>query len=238
MDKALLQAKPQVRLSAPDYVIDQLKQAMAEKRLKPGDRLPAETELEALYGVSRGSIRQAMKALEMLGVVTIRPGDGTYVNNEISQKSFNPLIFALLLSNPTTQMISDARYAMERDILELILDDETRVQTAISLLRENLARHQALIDADASADELTENDLAFHRILSDACGNLVLKTVYEYVLEAFRNMIVATTASQMEADAHVTIRDHGRIVDAIEQRDYAQAKLAVKASSKSWYDLM
>ena len=76
MDKVSLQAKPQIRLSAPDYVIEQIKQALAEGRLKPGDRLPAETELEVLFGVSRGSIRQAMKSLEMLGVVTIRPGDG------------------------------------------------------------------------------------------------------------------------------------------------------------------
>ena len=238
MDKVSLQAKPQVRLSAPDYVIEQLKQAIAEKRLKPGDRLPAETELEALYGVSRGSIRQAMKALEMLGVVPIRPGDGTYVNDEISQKSFNPLIFALLLSNPSTQMIRDARYAMERDILELILSDEERAKASIPLLQDNLAHHQALLDAKASADELVENDLAFHRILSEACGNLVMKIVYDYVLEAFRSMIVRTTTAQIEADTSYTMQDHGRILSAIEARDYGQAKLAVKSSSEVWHDLM
>ena len=100
--------KPVIRKDYPDVVykteagklravIEQIKQALAEGRLKPGDRLPAETELEVLFGVSRGSIRQAMKSLEMLGVVTIRPGDGTYVNDEMSRNSFNPLIFALLL---------------------------------------------------------------------------------------------------------------------------------------------
>ena len=139
MEKAALQAKPQVRLSAPDYVIEQIKQALAEGRLKPGDRLPAEPELEVLYGVSRGSIRQAMKSLEMLGVVTIRPGDGTYVNDEISRASFNPLIFALLLSRPSAHMISEARYAMERDILELILNDEERTRTVLTFPVETMA---------------------------------------------------------------------------------------------------
>ena len=238
MEKAALQAKPQVRLSAPDYVIEQIKQALAQERLKPGDRLPAETELEVLYGVSRGSIRQAMKSLEMLGVVTIRPGDGTYVNDRLSQNSFNPLIFALLLSKPSTQMISEARYAIERDILELILNDEERVQTVIPRLRENLVQHQALLDARASADELVENDLEFHRILSDACGNLVIQLVYKYVLEAFRSIIVSTTTTQLKSKTSYTIRDHTGILNAIELRDYAAVKQAVKDSAKSWHDLM
>lgn len=238
MEKATLQAKPQVRLSAPDYVIEQIKQALAEERLKPGDRLPAETELEVLFGVSRGSIRQAMKSLEMLGVVSIRPGDGTYVNDEISQNSFNPLIFALLLSRPSTHMISEARYAMERDILELILNDEERVQAVVPLMKENLAHHQALLDAHASAEELVENDLAFHRILSDACGNLVIKLVYEYVLEAFRSIIVTTTSAQLDSETSFTIRDHTGILNAIEQQDYAAGKEAVKNTAKSWLDLM
>lgn len=238
MEKAALQAKPQVRLSAPDYVIEQIKQALAEGRLKPGDRLPAEPELEVLYGVSRGSIRQAMKSLEMLGVVTIRPGDGTYVNDEISRASFNPLIFALLLSRPSAHMISEARYAMERDILELILNDEERTRTVIPLLKENLARHQALLDSHVSAEELVENDLAFHRILSDACGNLVIRLVYEYVLEAFRSIIVSTTAAQLDSEISYTIRDHSMILNAIEQGDYAAGKEAVKNSAKSWHDLM
>ena len=238
MDKAGLQAKPQVRLSAPDYVIEQIKEALAEERLKPGDRLPAETELEVLYGVSRGSIRQAMKSLEMLGVVSIRPGDGTYVNTEISQNSFNPLIFALLLSKPSTEMISDARYAMERDILELILHDEDRVRNVIPRLHENIERHQVLLDTGASIEELVENDLAFHRIMSDACGNLVMKIVYEYVLEAFRRVLVATTSAQVKSGMPVTVRDHTAILRAIEKRDYNTAKDAVKASAKSWHDLM
>ena len=238
MEKTNLQAKPQVRLSAPDYVIEQIKEALAEERLKPGDRLPAETELEVLYGVSRGSIRQAMKSLEMLGVVSIRPGDGTYVNNELSRNSFNPLIFALLLSRPSAQMISEARYAMERDILELILNDEERTLAVLPRLRENIERHQALLDAHASVDELVENDIAFHRILSDACGNLVLKIVYEYVLEAFHSILVATTSIQVETGMPVTVRDHGAILRAIERRDYTAAKDAVKASAKSWHDLM
>ena len=237
-DTPKLQAKPQVRLSAPDYVIEQIKQALIEARLRPGDRVPAETELEALYGVSRGSIRQAMKSLEMLGVVSIRPGDGTYVNDGLSKNSFNPLVFALLLSKPSTVAICEARYALERDIIELIMNDEQRIRTVLPLLRENIERHKDLLAAHASVETLVDNDLAFHRIFSDNCGNPVLKYVYEYVMDAFGNIMIATTSAQDSGKDSFTVRDHSGILQAIELRDYPMAKRAVSASLHTWLDLM
>lgn len=238
MEKVVLQPRPQARLSAPDYVIEQIKQALVSESLKPGDRLPSESELEALYGVSRGSIRQAMKSLEMLGVVSIRPGDGTYVNMEISKNSFNPLVFALLLSKPSTRAISEARYAMERDIIELILNGEQDIETLIQLMNANLDRHRELLAAQAGVDELVENDLAFHRILSDNCGNIVMKTVYDYVMEAFRSILVRTTSIQIGSEDSLTLRDHLGILNSIEERDFAKAKHAVQNSAKTWFDLM
>ena len=81
--------KPRTNISAPNYVIEEIRDALLNRSMKPGDRLPSELELAALYGVSRGSVRQAMKALEILGIVSIRPGDGTYVNTSISEKSLS-----------------------------------------------------------------------------------------------------------------------------------------------------
>ena len=94
MDNSIWSPKPQPHTLAPNHVIEQIQSALLEQRLKPGDRLPPEMELASLFSVSRGSVRQAMKALETLGVLTIRPGDGTYVNTSLSEKSFNPLVFA------------------------------------------------------------------------------------------------------------------------------------------------
>ena len=99
------QPTPQDTKGAPDYVIDQIQQALISGTLTPGERLPSESELAASFHVSRGSIRQAMKALEMLGIVTIRPGNGTYINKKPTSKSFNPLSYALLLANPNMKMI-------------------------------------------------------------------------------------------------------------------------------------
>ena len=132
MDNSIWSPKPQPHTLAPNHVIEQIQSALLEQRLKPGDRLPPEMELASLFSVSRGSVRQAMKALETLGVLTIRPGDGTYVNTSLSEKSFNPLVFAMLISQPSAKTIADARYALERDILELLLGREEQVEEVMT----------------------------------------------------------------------------------------------------------
>lgn len=151
--------KPRTNILAPNYIIEEIRDALLNRRLKPGDRLPSELELAELYGVSRGSVRQAMKSLEILGVLTIRPGDGTYVNTTISEKSFNPLVFTLLISGFSDKEIADARYALERDIFELYIDDEKRIETVLPLLEANIAEREELLRTGASPDDLVKTTL-------------------------------------------------------------------------------
>ena len=161
--------RPQGTKSAPNYVIDQIREALFSRELKPGDRLPSETELGNMFSVSRGSVRQAMKSLESLGVVSIRPGDGTYVNDILSENSFNPLAFALLISTPTSKTLTDARYALERDIFELILEKDECVEQVIPKLEQNLRDREEMLSNNESVEKLIENDQEFHRILSRSC---------------------------------------------------------------------
>ena len=123
MDGYSWEARQSVHISAPNHVINQIQEVLMSGALKPGDRMPSETELAELCGVSRGSVRQAMKALETMGILSIRPGDGTYVNTRITEKRLNPLLFALVIASPSVKELADARYALERDIFELLIQD-------------------------------------------------------------------------------------------------------------------
>lgn len=236
MDTTVWKPRRQEAKSAPNFVINQIRQALFERKLKPGDRLPSETELGEAFGVSRGSIRQAMKSLEMLGILTIRPGDGTYVNDVISENSMNPLAFALLISQPSIKTMADARYALERDIFELILADEERVAKVIPLLEENINERKVLIKNNASAEELVENDQKFHSILSKACDNLVLQIVYDYIVDSFRQYLLNTAAQQTFAITDKTIRDHTAILEGLRARNYSEVKLASRLSMSAWTD--
>ena len=229
---------PQASKSAPNYVIDQIRDALFKKELNPGDRMPTETELVELFGVSRGSVRQAMKALETMGVLTIRPGDGTYVNTEVSANSFNPLLFALLISRASAKTFADARYALERDIYELILANENSLTDLIPKLENNIRVHEELIESGANPKELAKNDQAFHMLISESCGNLLLQIVYNYVMDAFSSSIEDTTALQNSVSSNVTIRDHTMILDALKARSHPEAKKAAKGAADRWYELL
>ncbi|MDD2957278.1 MAG: GntR family transcriptional regulator [Lachnospiraceae bacterium] len=238
MAEATWTPSPQVTKNAPDYVIEQIRNALLTRELNPGDRLPSEMELASLFNVSRGSVRQAMKSLEMLGILTIRPGDGTCINTTVSHKSFNSLTFALLISRPPIKMIADARYAFERDILELIMEDEERIEAVIPLLNENLQFHKTLLEQHADAKALAENDKKFHLILSASCGNLVLQTVYDYVMETVEYYMTETTAQQITGDFNHTLHDHAAIISALQDRNYGDAKRAAKITADTWNQLL
>ena len=226
--------KPRSNKSAPNYVIDQIRNALLEKKLNPGDKLPPEGELSEMFGLSRGSVRQAMKSLETLGIITIRPGDGTYVNTTVSENHLNPLVFVLTISSPSIKEITDTRYALERDILELVMEDEELTNAVIPQLEENLEKHRQLLDQGASSEELVKNDQAFHQILSRGCNNTVLRTIYDYVLDSFEHQMIYTTSKQKTGDWNVTIRDHSAILEGLKHRSFSEAKQACRDSVSSW----
>src|SRR4051812_13775013 len=68
-------------MAATDQAIDGIKELISSGRFEPGDRLPKENELASLLGVSRGSLREAIRALELVGVVQAKQGDGTYITS-------------------------------------------------------------------------------------------------------------------------------------------------------------
>ena len=238
MDNETWKPKPRSNKSAPNFVIDQIRDALLNKNLHPGDRLPSEGELSEMFGISRGSVRQAMKSLETLGVISIRPGDGTYVNTVVSENHLNPLVFALLISNPSQREITETRYALERDILELVLDSEEYTNAVIPKLENNIQTHRELLERKASTEELVENDQKFHRLLSGACGNTVLRTIYDYVLDSFKPQMIHTTSKQDSGGTNVTVRDHERILNALKAHSFSDAKQACKESVASWIQYM
>lgn len=238
MSDSVWSPNSKVHLSAPDFVIAQIKQGLIEHKLNPGDRLPSETELGELMGVSRGSVRQAMKALETLGVVSIRPGDGTHINDTVSDKSLDMLIFALLIAQPSLKDIIDFRYALERDIFELIFEHEDCIDDLLIELEENVTRQQKLLDEMASVKDLVENDQQFHFLLSQNCGNTLIQIVYNFVMEYYLQLMVKTTNRQNYLGQNYAVRDHLQIVEALKKHDFSLAKLAIKDSVDTWRQFM
>lgn len=227
--------KPMPRNSAVDYVIDQLKNQLMQNIIKPGDKLPSETELCANLGVSRGSLRSAMKVFETLGVVDIRVGDGTYVCDSVSSKNLNPLIFSLLILKPGFEDIVQFREKIELDIVDLIIKDAQLTEQILPRLEANLKDLYFLQQTNASPDKFFENEQEFHYLLANGCQNIIFETVYHYIFEFFSFNILYAHMKQKYGE--VAVRDHTKIYEAIRSQSFSTAKSAIHASSLSWVDL-
>lgn len=114
---AVLTSKP--NSSSVDYVVNSIKDLLLTKKVLPGDRLPPEMELSRMLSVSRGSVREAMKILSALGIVEVKRGDGTYVSNRGGEVLFDPLLFSLIVSQPSFDELKELRLILEMNVIRL-----------------------------------------------------------------------------------------------------------------------
>ena len=136
--------KKDKRESAVDIVVNNIKQLLIERKLKPGDRLPSELEISEGMGVSRGSVREAMKILTAFGLVDIRVGNGTYICDTPGTKLMDSLLFSFFIANPDTKNLYELRKALEIDVLQLILAHYDENEDDRIALEENLDSAEAV----------------------------------------------------------------------------------------------
>src|ERR1041384_6748092 len=107
------------RDALPDQIAQRLIALITERQLKPGDRLPPERELSAAMGVSRSSLREALRALAMLGVAEMRQGDGTYLTSLEPGTLMRPVGLVLALSDAGLAELFEARKLVEPGLAQL-----------------------------------------------------------------------------------------------------------------------
>jgi len=222
--------------STVDYVIEEIKRLLVSGKLKPGDKIPSETEIAEGLGISRGSVRSAMVVFKSFGIVDIRPGDGTYICNSLNKNSTNAMLFSLLILNPQIDELTKFREKIELDIFELILNDEKKLQKTLIEFEKNLDElNRIRKNSSSSYEDYANNDKEFHSIMASNCNNIVFETVYKYVFEFFFPSIVGTHKNQSEG--YLAEKDHTAIYMALKNRDFSALKEAVHASMTVWYNL-
>ena len=192
------------------------KQLISEGALTPGSRLPPEREISANLGVSRASLRQALKVLEIMGIISQRVGDGTYLNAGAARILCEPMEFLILLDGITFHELMEAR---------LIVEPELAGRAATRATADDIAALRGcLTDMDkmrGDRDRLIAEDLRFHDIIFRAAGNRVCSRMFSVVHQQLANLIGLT--SQL-ADVEHTLRFHNRIYTSIRKHDADQAR--------------
>src|ERR1700744_5052456 len=143
-----------------DWLVLRFKQLISEGVLTPGYKLPSERDLSLTFGVSRTSLRPVMKVLKMMGVVSQRVGDGTYLSNDASSVLAEPMEFLFLLDETSSQELVETRLMVEPTLAAKAAELASREQ--ILVLRQTIAEIEA---AGTEQFRIIEADLLFHRTI-------------------------------------------------------------------------
>jgi GntR family transcriptional repressor for pyruvate dehydrogenase complex len=200
-------------MAVTDEAILQIKQMILDGRLRPGDRLPPEQELSASLGLSRSSLREAVKALEIIRVLDVRRGDGTYVT------SLEP---ALLLE--AMSFVVDLH--QDSSVLELfavrrILEPAAATLAAAQASAEDVARLRetlSSVDPRTSIEGLVAHDLEFHHGIVELSGNGYLTSLLAGLSSGTQRARVWRGLTQENVVAR-TLAEHAAILDALAAGD-------------------
>ncbi|GAA2384296.1 GntR family transcriptional regulator [Catellatospora methionotrophica] len=161
-------------MALTDEAIEKIKEMILSGTLRPGDKLPKEADLAERLGLSRNSLREAVRALSLIRVLDVRQGDGTYVT------SLEPG----LLLEALTFVVDFHRDDTVLQFLEMrrILEPAAAALAAQRMSEEDIAKLAAVVEEigpDASLEELVANDLEFHRLIAAGTGNAVLCSIID-----------------------------------------------------------
>ncbi|MFC9224074.1 FadR/GntR family transcriptional regulator [Streptomyces hygroscopicus] len=205
-------------MAVTDEAIEKIKAMIVSGALRPGDRLPKESELAAELGLSRNSLREAVRALSLIRILDVRQGDGTYVTSLDPQLLLEALSFVVDFHRDDTVL----EFLAVRRILE-------PAATALACARisdAELDRLQARLDAlgpEPSVEELVTCDLEFHRGIVQPSGNSVLCSLLDGLSGPTTRARVWRGLTEEDAVSR-TLHEHRAILAALRDRDAEAAR--------------
>lgn len=217
-------------MSVTDEAIVRIRELITSGRISPGDRLPPEQELAAMLGISRSSLREAVKALSQAKVLDVRRGDGTYVTSLEPELLLSGMSFVVdLMQDWTLVDVFEVRKLLEPAATALAAQRITDEQ--VQQLRDSLQNMRSAHDPE----DLVMRDMEFHAHVAAATGNSSLCSILEAIsTRALRARIWRASMSGMKT---MTLSQHSLILEALASRDSVLARSAATihvSESERW----
>ncbi|MEX2374884.1 MAG: FadR/GntR family transcriptional regulator [Dehalococcoidia bacterium] len=189
--------------------------------VEPGSRLPSERKLAEAFGIGRGTVREALKSLSLLGLLEVRQGDGTYVRRPDSELLPRVIEWGLLLGERAVTDLVEARAEIE--VSTATLAAQRRSDVDLADLEAIMSVMEASFD-DPSA--FVEADVGFHLRLAEAAGNSVLSDVLRSIQSLLRvwiGRVIGTGAAY-----RISCDEHQAVLKAVGDGDATAAAEAMR----------
>ncbi len=205
-------------MSVTSKAIDSIRAMVRSGELSPGERLPPEQELADRLGVSRGSLREAVRALSQIQVLDVRRGDGTYVTSLAPSELLSGMVFAMeLLQSQGLEEVLEVR--------RLLLPPAAAL-AAQRVTADQLTKMHAVVDQLEKAtdpDDIARLHRRFQRLVGDATGNETLSSILR-ALQLRGEHVRRAWLSSDPAIRDVALAHQRMLLEALERRDGDMAK--------------
>jgi GntR family transcriptional repressor for pyruvate dehydrogenase complex len=214
--------KPITKARLSEAAIEQIKELIVSENLEPGAKLPSERDLVEALGVGRSSIREALRILEIMGLVEVLPGKGAFVK-ALTGDLFIPLSEILTSQKESLQHHFEARMVLEPSAAALAAKRASAGEVA--QLRRNLENFKENL-AQENLVGLIRVDIEFHRLVANATDNQTIAVLMNTITRHdFHGWKAALRTSNRPRK---TVTEHGRILEAIASGDEKKARSAMR----------
>ena len=204
-----------------EEIVRQIRSMISEGRLKSGDRLPPERELAEKFVVSRTSVREALRALQSLGLIEIRAGDGAFVRLVSVEALIEPLAVVIVSEREAVGELFEARRLLEPAIAGLAARRATPEEIVDM---ERILEEQA-VEVAAGKTGIAQ-DAAFHAAIAGAAHNRAITRIIHVLID----LLTRTREESLHTPGRPTRshQDHRRVLAAIQARDAEGASQAMR----------
>jgi GntR family transcriptional repressor for pyruvate dehydrogenase complex len=204
-----------------EEVVQQIQDFVTSGRLKPGDRLPPERELAQHLQVSRSSLRDAIRTLELMGLVRSRQGEGTVVCDVSPEALLAPLATALVHKRDLVEELLDVRKMIEpklaaRAALRASPEHIARLEDVLRRQKEKMLREEPAIQEDSE----------FHYTIALAAQNTVIRKIVDVLMDLLRDS--RAHGLQVPARLRMSFNGHRRVLRAVRLHDPRAAEAAMR----------
>ena len=219
------------RAGITELVVQRIKELLERGELKAGSRLPPERELADMLHISRPSLRTALKALSVMGIINAKPGAGTYIAESLPEVFTEPMRFMTLINNTSDEEMFETRLIIEAGLAELAA--ERASDEDIKALNTEIEGMRTSLD---DPENYLKHDVRFHQAIARAANNKLMSGVMDTVAQLLFHLRRQTIARASDLDE--AIDWHQKIVEAMKKHDSKRAKEMLsghlRASQAAW----
>lgn len=223
--------------SMVDSVVSRLTSAIMSGELKPGMKIPTETDLVEAFGVGRNTVREAVRILVAYGILEVHRADGTYVCDGFSPKILDPMLYGIILQKESAHHdLIGLRKLLDSGILHELFHIKLPEGTwdRLNAIQDDLEEY--LRSGENDIVTIAQKDIAFHQELASATNNIAVITVYDAIVKITEDFLYKTIETILEHDAVAYFSEsHRGIMETLAGNSLEQLYERVDWSYRFWY---